>query len=226
MPKKKGKDKNESHKDMWWKVIPIVISVIGLSVSLYSCSTARQSLNITQRENSPSLKIIQNLWTKEPRYELINESNSKLDSTPSPSYDMFIPSKLYYVSEGEKQFSSLILSPVSYDVLEEQIVGNQTTDSIVTSYLPASFYAKKGERDVIHGEKIKLEEGLEIYVDTLPFLVIVSDISYQYNNVNERTILLSTPLMNEEITEEDLANIKEYISIKHNGSNIHHTQFK
>ncbi|MFD1902124.1 hypothetical protein GQR36_22785 [Enterococcus termitis] len=47
-------------------------------------------------------------------------------------------------------------------------------------------------------------------MDTLPFLVIISDIEFQYNNKVNNVVLLSTPLENVEITEDDLNNIKEY----------------
>jgi hypothetical protein len=167
-------------------------------------------LKIAERENEPSLKIIQNLWTNQPFYELVNEANSKLDKIPSPSYLMFIPSKVYFVNNDGSRVSNLVLSPVSYDVITEQLVENTTKGSIVKSILPKSFFAKKGIRDVIHGKFINIEDKFKVYVDTMPFLVIISDIEFQYNNKISSIVLLSTPLENVEINEDDLNNIKEY----------------
>jgi len=159
-------------------------------------------------------------------FELINESSSKLDKTPSPSYFMFIPSKLYFMdTKGNVTFSNLILSPFSYEVIEEQIVGNQTNDSIVTSYLPSNFYAKKGYRDMIYNDPHKITDNMSIMIGTMPFIVIISSIDYEYNGDELNTIVLSTPLENQKITKQDMKNIKDYVrdnsdrlEVKINGS--------
>ena len=66
---------------------------------------------------------------------------------------MFIPSKLYFHFDDGKRFSNLILSPVSYEVVTEQIVTGSSKNIIVKSELPLNFRAKKGERDIIRGCK-------------------------------------------------------------------------
>lgn len=200
------------------KLVPIIISIIAVLISAASflnsrkaTSISKKNFEINQKDREPNLKINQNLWTKKPRFELINESNSKLDKTPSPTYFMFIPSKLYYFdNDNNVTFSTLILSPFSYDLIQEQIVGNQTKDSIITSYLPQNFFAKKGSRDIVKGKIYKISENLSVTVHTLPFIVIISPIDYIYNSKEHQIILLSTPLENQEITTEDLKNIKDY----------------
>lgn len=193
-------------KDTIFKIIPIIISSIALAISFSS----HQSL---KKEKEPDLKIIQNLWTSKPRYELINESSSKLDETPSPSYIMLIPSKLYYHFENGETGSNLILTPIPYSIVEEQIVGNQTKESIVTTYLPKNFYGKKGIKDIIHGDIINVgEDSFKLSVATYPFMVIVSDINYKYKNKDKNKIILSTPLVNKELKREQYSNIMEYIS--------------
>lgn len=196
----------------WIEVVAIMLSLIALGISVHSCENSDRSLGMAERESAPNIRIVQNLWAEEPRFELINESNSKLDNMLRPSYLIFIPSKIYYVIDGKEELSSLILSPVSYEAIEEQIISNQTNESIVTSYLPDSFYAKSGNRDIIVGEYLHLTEEMDIHVSTLPFLVIFSDVNYEYDGVSYRKIILSTPQGDIEITENDLNNIYDYVS--------------
>ncbi|GLJ04017.1 hypothetical protein [Bacillus sp. YKCMOAS1] len=206
----------------WMKIIPIIISVVALGFSYLSLKNSKKATKIsndifkqTKREQSPDLKIIQNLWTKNPRFELINEASSKLDNTPSPSYLMFIPSKLYYFDEGGTvRNSSLILSIVPYDEVTEQIVGNQTKDSIITSYLPQNFFGRKGENDMIRGKVIELE-NFKLRLDTFPFLVIISKVNYKYNKDDFENVILSTPLINERINSKDFESVIDYIKDNH-----------
>lgn len=201
-------------------ILPICISLMAAFISYKSLENGKKTTYLAEknykealREKEPDLKIIQNLWTTKPRYELINESNSKLDRTPSPSYLMFVPSKMLYFKDGELIGSNLILSVISYDMVTEQIVGNQTKDSIITTYLPENFYAKKGINDIIYSEKIEIEgeNEMEIRVSTFPFLVIVSDVNYQYKEKEYNKIILSTPLLNEELNRSEYTNIVDYV---------------
>ena len=191
------------------KVVPIVFSFIALVISLktYFAKT---------REEKPSFSIVQNLWTSSPYYELINEANSKLDSIPSPSYFMFIPSKVYFQFEMGQCYSVLTLSPISYDVIEEQIVSGTTKSSIVKSKLPSNFSAKKGEREVIRSQA-EQKDGLQTFVETYPFLVIISEVEYSYKRKRRKDILLSTPLETQKINESMVGQIREYIH-----DNYHH----
>lgn len=160
--------------------------------------------------NEPQLSIVQNLWTTSPYFALVNDSDVTLDYIPSPSYFMFIPSKLYFQFENGQCNSILTLTPVSYEVITEQIVTGSTKNIIVKSGLPSNFMAKKGERDVIRGIP-KKETGFNVYVNTYPFLVIVSEIEYSYHKSTYRDILLSTPLQAVKINEEMFVHIKEYL---------------
>lgn len=191
------------------KILPLIISIISLMISL------KTHLAKT-REGKPSFSIVQNLWTNSPYYELINEADSKLDSIPSPSYFMFIPSKVYFQFDDGNCVSILTLSPVSYDVIMEQIVSGSTKKCIVKSRLPANFSAKKGERDVIH-DSVKLEKDFQIGVETYPFLVIISEVKYTYKNKRRKDILVSTPLETIKIDEKTLIHIREYLH-----DNYHH----
>lgn len=184
--------------------LPILISIIALIFSI-------KSYNIKKRENKPCFSIIQNLWTKEPYYELINESESKLDRIPSPSYYLLIPSKVYFVVDNKQAMSVLTLSPLSYELIDEQIVSGSSKNSIVTSKLPPYFTAKKGERDMIKGGLVDESDKLKIYINTYPFLIIISEIEYVYKHKESKEIILSTPLQSIKIDEEMLRNIKEYI---------------
>lgn len=191
------------------KISPIVISIISLLISLKT-HFART------REERPSFSIVQNLWTNTPYYELINEADSKLDSIPSPGYFMFIPSKIYFQFDDGNYGSILTLSPVSYEVITEQIVSGSTKNGIVKSMLPVNFSAKKGERDIIHNS-IKLEEDFQIMIETYPFLVIISEVEYIYKNKRHKDILISTPLETIKTDENTMLHIREYLH-----DNYHH----
>lgn len=185
---------------------------IALLFSIISYQTANKAINITVRENTPNFRIIENLWTNPPYYELVNEATSKLDKIPAPSYLMFVPSKLYYDIDGKEAFSSLILTPISYDSVVEQVVNSETKSSIVKSTLTNNFFAKKSLNEIVQGKKHTTDnDDLSLVVKTLPFLVIVSLIDYEYEGKMEREIILSTPLMNEKLSNSDYNHIQEYI---------------
>lgn len=204
-------------KENFLKVITIILSVVALLVSIASCEHSKEANNISskalknnEREDMPNFRIIQNLWTDEPYFELVNEATSKLDSSPSPTYFMFIPSKLYFKFKDES-LSIMVLSKVDYTAITEQIVQSETKSSIVKSKLPKKFSAKKGKHDVIKGQTLEENEEFKIYIDTLPFLIIVSDLYYEYDRETNHEILLSTPSMSENITDDELENLKRYI---------------
>ncbi|MCH5340449.1 MAG: toll/interleukin-1 receptor domain-containing protein [Acetatifactor sp.] len=158
----------------------------------------------------PKLSIIQNLWSKIPSFELVNDSDVSLDYIPSPSYFIFIPSKIYFQFKNGERYSLLTLSPVSYDVIEQQIVTGSTRNKIIKSILPVNFYAKKGERDVVSCLGEQTDDHI-VYIDTLPFLVIISKIIYSYHDQEYEDILLSTALQSISIDEKTLNSIQEYL---------------
>lgn len=199
----------KEHMDYVIKILPLLISIISLVISL-------KTHFAKIREGRPSFSIVQNLWTNSPYYELINDADSKLDFIPSPSYFMFIPSKVYFQLDGENCVSTFTLSPVSYDVVIEQIVSGSTKKGIVKSILPANFSAKKGERDVIY-DSVKLEKDFPIGVETYPFLVIISEVEYTYKSKRCKDILMSTPFETIKIDEKTLIHIREYLH-----DNYHH----
>lgn len=185
-------------------IIPIIISFLALIMSL----NVRKS---QKRESKPSFSLVQNLWTESPYFELINEADSKLDKIPSPSYLMSIPSKVYFYTNNGECYSLLVLSPISYDVVLEQIVTGATKKQIVTSKLPTDFSAKKGDRDIICSDWIEGDENLKIRINTYPFLVIFSDVQYSYNKKEYHDILLSTSLESRKIDKDIYLQIKEYM---------------
>ncbi len=199
----------KEYMDYVIRFLPIVISIISLLISLKTHFTR-------MREERPSFSIVQNLWTSSPYYELINEADSKLDAIPSPSYYMFIASKVYFQLETEQCFSVLTLSPVSYDVIDEQIVSGTTKNSIVKSKLPSNFSAKKGEREMIRSQT-EQKDGLQMFVETYPFLVIIGEVEYSYKHKKRKDILLSTPLVTQKMKESMVKHIREYIH-----DNYHH----
>lgn len=161
-------------------------------------------------KNNPKINIIQNLWTKSPFYALVNDSETTLDYIPNPSYFMFIPSKVYFQFENGECQSILTLSPISYNVIEEQLVTGSTKNVIVKSILPSNFTAKKGERDII-SSVLGREKNFQVFVSTYPFLVIISEVEYSYKKNIYKDILLSTPLQTVKIDEEMFSQIQEYL---------------
>ena len=66
-----------------------------------------------------------------------------MDNPLNPTYLLFIPSKVFLVFNDGQRKSTLVLSPVSYEVITEQIVSGITRNQIVRSKLPAAFFAKR-----------------------------------------------------------------------------------
>lgn len=196
---------NNSHKylKLILSILPIIISIIALIFSGYSY----YNLKI---ENRPSIKLVQNLWSDNPSFSLLNEGTAKLDQVPYPTYFMYVPTKVYW-DVGDETYSNLILSPVSYDAIKEQTNGNEGTKSTISkSTLPKVFKSKFGERDTINSKIKKLNSQIKLKVETLPFLMIISPIEYNYRGKMKNEILLNTPNLSKNITEEDYKNIKDY----------------
>lgn len=160
---------------------------------------------------TPNLKIVQNLWTQTPEFKLVNESSAILNNLNQPSFFMAIPSKVYFQDMHSNAMHSLLtLSPISYEVIIEQINTGRTIGDISISKLPSSFKGKMGERDVIRGGKVEETEDLRIWIDTYPFLVIICDILYSYGNSVCRQIIINTPMGNEYIDEKIFGYLLEY----------------
>lgn len=160
---------------------------------------------------TPNLKIVQNLWTQTPEFKLVNESSAILNNFNQPLFFMSIPSKVYFQNTHSNAVHSLLtLSPISYEVILEQVNTGRTTGDISISKLPSSFKGKMGERDVIRGGIVEETEDLRIWIDTYPFLVIICDILYSYDNSICREIIINTPMGNEYIDEKILGYLLEY----------------
>lgn len=201
------KQHENSRNNKLWKVItsilPILISVIALVFSGYTFYNMKI-------ENKPNIKLVQNLWSNTPSFSLLNESTAKLDQVPYPTYLMYIPTKVYWNVQGETK-SNLVLSPVPYDAIEEQTNGNEGTKATISkSKLPKEFKSKFGQKDLIKSKKVKLSKDIELHAETLPFLMIISPVEYKYRGDLKSKILLNTPNLSEDITEEDYKNIREY----------------
>lgn len=123
---------------------PVKLLKEEISNDFLNSATHENGVRSNASENKPNINIVQNLWTNSPHFTLVNDSDITLDYIPSPSYFMFIPSKLYFHFNNGKRFSNLILSPVSYEVVTEQIVTGSSKNVIVKSELPLNFRAKKG----------------------------------------------------------------------------------
>lgn len=159
----------------------------------------------------PNLKVILNLWTKNPEIKLINESDIRLKNFDVPPLLMFIPSKVYFEVKGaDTVYSLMALSPVSYEAITEQINTGNTTGEIIKSMLPANFKGKMGERDVIKGGIVEETEELRIWIDTYPFLVVVCDVAYTYMGEDCREIIISTPMGSREIDGEAYMHLLAY----------------
>ena len=187
-------------------ILPILISFLALTISISARSQSK-------RESRPNFRIVENLWTEEPYFELINEAESKLDNPLNPTYLLFIPSKVFWVFNNGERKSTLVLSPVSYEVIKEQIVSGITRNQIVKSMLPPAFFAKKGDRDIIRSSQYirHLSPEIGLYVETYPFLVVVSAIEYQYNGQEHTDILLSTSFDNQKLDEAAYFQLMEYM---------------
>ena len=151
---------------------------------------------------SPNLKVIQNLWAQIPEFKLVNDSHVILSNFNQPLFIMAIPSKVYFQDKHSNSVHSLLtLSPISYEVIVEQINTGRTIGDISISKLPPSFKGKMGERDVIRGGIVEETEDLRIWIDTYPFLIIICDILYGYGDLAYRDIIISTPMGNEYVDE-------------------------
>ena len=159
-----------------------------------------------------------------------------MDNPLNPTYLLFIPSKVFLVFNDGQRKSTLVLSPVSYEVITEQIVSGITRNQIVRSKLPAAFFAKKGDRDIIRSSQYIRHSIPEIgiYVETYPFLEIVSAVDYQYNGQEHTDILLSTSFDNQRLDETAYFQLMEYmrdnyqqeVKLPADGSSIYKQAFK
>ncbi|MBU7562099.1 hypothetical protein KGP40_09295 [Weissella cibaria] len=174
----------------------LLIAMTGLGLSVYNFFDGRQKRSVEKRENKPNIRLIQNLWTDSPYFELRNEANTKLDAIPQPSYFMFIPSKLMTRFSNGEVVSNTVLVPVEYSYVTEQIISGSTTGSLVKSTLSSRFKAKYGEKDVLRSPVKQLDEGMMAWVETYPFLVIVSEVPVASAGKITHKTILSLPQAN------------------------------
>lgn len=201
-------------KGLSWKGWPTYLSILALFVSIGSPLLAYLSYKRSTYNDLPSFNIVQNLWSKKPSYSLVNESSKKLFQPPHPTYFMLIPSKVYWIQKGEsKPLSNLVLTPVSYTNVTEQLDTGTSIGTIEKSELPINFYGKKGTRDLISSANLKLNDDFSIKVVTFPFLAIASQITYRYwgnsNDNIERFITIPTGKFS--INKNDLGNLEDYL---------------
>jgi len=194
------------------------LSLLAIGVSLLSVCFTWKNYKRATYDDKVSFNIVQNLWSDEPHYILYNESKKKLRQAPNPTYLMLIPSKVYFnqkdISGNIIRQSIMVFSPVSYTYVLKQLRSGKSIDDIETSYLPLSFFAKKGERDIIKSEKLqKCESTSYTTVETLPMLVILSEIVYQFwGSLKEyREYILTTPIGKYNISSLEYDAMKQYI---------------
>lgn len=194
--------------------LPILIAAGSLAVSLWSFRISRENEKRQSYDATTNFNVIQNLWAKDPSFTLYNESTRKLDQPPSPTYLMAIPSKVYWLFEGDESAdtSTLVLLPISYDVILEQVKTGETIGAVEESRLPASFFAKEGARDVVVSDEIEVEDGLRMVVKTLPFVLIVATIEYSLVGSDEVSAdrIFTTPLGRYQWSEDRVAELKDY----------------
>lgn len=196
----------------------LLSNIIGNKISKKTCATGgddTEGIINKGNENTPefpNLKVIQNLWTQIPEFKLVNDSHVILGNLEQPLFIMTIPSKVYFQDKHSNSVHSLLtLSPISYEVIVEQINTGRTIGDISISKLPPSFKGKMGERDVIRGGIVEETEDLRIWIDTYPFMIIICDILYGYDDSAYRDIIISTPMGNEYVDEVIFEYLLEYL---------------
>lgn len=199
----------EAKKFMIW--IPILISLGALCFSIYSW---HQGNKRQKYFDSTNFNIVQNLWEKNPSYTLYNESVKPLNLPPHPTYMMYIPSKLYMIFPDGSRISSLILLPVSYDMVISQIDSGKTVDDIEKSELPQNFYSKKGARDIRFSDFISKDWGnIKFQLRTYPFLAIATQVEYSYKDnpqkINQQTFI-TTPFNRIDLTPKEFKDLENY----------------
>lgn len=227
-----------SRRDLLNLTVPTIPAIFALFISNNANKISQESLEKVEYQETASFNLILNLWSNEPKILFINESNKKLAQVPSIEYILMIPSviTLQNKSNGNiKEF--LVLSPVSYQNIQRQEFTGSTTQLISTWYLPKNFEGKLGERDVIYTMKTgydpnnffldevkdtlsegRISEENEVNLQTYPFLISFTKVSYQYIGESETKntdYFLNTPLIKLSLTQEEQSLIKEYIKLSH-----------
>lgn len=196
-------------------IFPIFISIVALILSFITHVTNENRVNYQESE---SFNVVQNLWNDSPEYILYNESTKKLSEIPSPTYIMFVPTKVKGLLKDD--MTHMFLQPVSYTYVEEQIKSGKTTEEIVTSKLPYYFKGKYGSRDIETSvvENPLYENGSsfpeKVEVTTYPYLMIAVQIDYKYigDSENKTKYFVTNPGGKYDIDGNRYNNIIKYIS--------------
>lgn len=199
------------HKFTFTKLLPTLTFLTAIG-SLYFgfVSYKRQAY-----DDEPSFNVVQNLWSLHPSFELVNESKKKLRHPPHPTYLMTIPSKIYWYTPNKKgAISSLVLTPISYTNISEQVDTGNSIGRIETSKLPKNFFGKKGARDFIYSRSLKISDNLRAMVITFPMLAIAVNVNYQYWNSdkNHSEYFMTIPTAKIKIKSSDYAQLTTYLS--------------
>lgn len=195
--------------------VSVIISVFALILSLFTYISNEKRASY---QESTNFNVVQNLWYDSPEYILYNESTKKLSDIPSPTYIMFIPTKIKGIFD--KRMSHMFLQPVSYTYVKEQIKSGKTTEEIVKSKLPYYFKGKYGFRYIeismiknpFHKKGDDVPEKIE--VTTYPYLMIAVQIDYKYiGESGYRTqYFVTTPGAKYDIDKYEYSNIIKYFN--------------
>lgn len=209
------KSKSNNVRNYILNVFPIFISIVALILSFITHVTNENRVNYQESE---SFNVVQNLWNDSPEYILYNESTKKLSDIPSPTYIMFVPTKVRGLVKND--MTHMFLQPVSYTYVEEQIKSGKTTEDIVKSKLPYYFKGKYGIRDVETSvvENPLYENGSsfpeKVEVTTYPYLMIAVQIDYKYigDSENKTQYFVTNPGGKYDIDKNRYNNIIKYMS--------------
>lgn len=199
---------------LWSKIkseLTIGLSIVALLVSGFSVYKTNKRNDYLETTN---FNIVQNFWQEHPSYTLYNESQKPLTSPPQPSYLMYIPAKLYYISKNGSRASSFILLPTSYENVISQSSTGKTIDEIETSVLPKNFFGKLGARDLRQKKYRKPgSDGISFELRVYPFLAIFTHIKYSYKDNPSNIItekFLTTPFGKELLPDDRYEDLKNY----------------
>lgn len=178
---------------------------------------AKKSLEIESYKATAKFSISHNQGLDTPSFSIYNESDIKLKSSPLIEYAVLVPSKIYWLFEGDTTPSNgdWVINAYTYlpvDTFREKQEPS-TTGIIKTVEMPLSLKSKNNLTSTYDSKLIQLRSNLAIQINTMPFVIIACKITFEEYGSNESIseTLITTPLINAKVPNQLYEDMLNYV---------------
>lgn len=201
--------------------------LLGIISMVQSCSAnrtaeeaneiAKQSASMEKFKSTAKFFVTHNQSLDTPSISIVNDSEMMLTEPPIIEYAVLVPSKIYWLFNGDETPSNGDMVVTSYSYIPFELLKERqepsTRGTIKTIELPVNLQAKNDLTSTYDSELIRLDENISLKVNTLPFVVFICKIKYnEHNSKGYLTeTLATTPFINMKTPDSAYEDILRYV---------------